>query len=268
MRASGSSPPEDGCREALPVNQTSSMKSKQETCKPSSLMDCVENWTDRRSILDNTYFTSLRNDSMPRERFVRSQRQFFFAVRYFSRPMAALMARMPDSASRQGLIHNLSEEHGFDDEGAVAGFDPALAHDLTFLAFLRTLGVNGAEMSKEREGPEARAFNTALMGTCLMERIETAFGCLGVIEYAFADICELIGRKVVERGWIAPDELVHYKLHAQIDKRHAADLFKVVDGAWNRDASARAAVEDGIVLGLHLFNRLYEDLHAAASDEP
>jgi pyrroloquinoline-quinone synthase len=244
------------------------MKSKEGSGKTSSLMDCVESWTAQRPILENGYFTVLRDDAMSRGRFVRSQKQFFFAVRYFSRPMAALMARMPDSASRQGLIHNLSEEHGFDDEGRLPGFDPALAHDLTFLAFLRTLGVNGAEMAKEREGPETRAFNTALMGTCQMERIETAFGCLGVIEYAFADICELIGRKVVERGWIAADELVHYKLHAQIDKRHAADFFKVVDGAWNRDAAARAAVEDGIVLGLHLFNRLYEDLHAASCDEP
>lgn len=244
------------------------MLGEEMTCGTPTLMDCVESWTARRPILGNAYFTSLRDDAMSRGRFVRSQKQFFFAVRYFSRPMAALTARMPDSASRQGLIHNLSEEHGFDDEGVHPGFDPALAHDLTFLAFLLTLGVNGAEMSKEREGPEVRAFNTGLMGTCMMERVETAFGCMGTIEYAFADICELIGRKVVERGWIAADELVHYKLHAQIDKRHAADFFKVVDGAWNRDASARAAVEDGIVLGLHLFNRLYEDLHAATSDEP
>lgn len=223
---------------------------------------CVEQWTERLPILSNRYFTALRNDSMSRESFVRTQKQFYFAVRYFSRPMAALMARMPDSASRQGLIHNLSEEHGFDDESEHQdpGFDPAIAHDLTFLAFLRTLGVTPQEMAKEREAPGVRAFNVALMGACQMERIETAFGCLGVIEYAFADICELIGRKVVERGWIAQADLVHYKLHAQIDKRHAADFFKVVDGAWNRDPAARLAIEDGIQLGLHVFNRLYEDL--------
>jgi pyrroloquinoline-quinone synthase len=229
-------------------------------------MDCVEGWTVRRPILANAYFTSLRDGTMSREVFVRSQKQFFFAVRYFSRPMAALMARMPDSASRQGLIHNLSEEHGFDDEGGRADFDPALAHDLTFLDFLRTLGIGAAEMAREREGPEVRAFNAGLMGACMMERSETAFGCMGVIEYAFADICERIGREVVERGWIAADELVHYKLHAQIDKRHAADFFAVVEGAWHRNAAARVAVEDGILLGLHLFNRLYEDLRTLPGD--
>lgn len=227
-----------------------------------ALMTCVERWTERLPILSNGYFTALRQDSMSREVFVRTQKQFYFAVRYFSRPMAALLARMPDSASRQGLIHNLSEEHGFDDESEdqAPGFDPAVAHDLTFLAFLRSLGVTPQEMAREREAPGVRAFNVALMGTCQMERVETAFGCLGVIEYAFADICELIGRKVVERAWITRDKLVHYKLHAQIDKRHAADFFKVVDGAWNRDPAARPAIEDGIQLGLHVFNRLYEDL--------
>lgn len=227
-------------------------------------MECVESWHSRIAILKSAYFADLENDIMSREVFVRSQKQFYFAVRYFSGPMAALMARMPDSASRQGLIHNLSEEHGFEDEAEPAGFDPAVAHDLSFLAFLKTLGLTSQDMAREREGPGVRAFNTALMGACLMERTETAFGCLGVIEYAFADICEMIGRKVVERGWIAKDDLVHYKLHAQIDKRHAADFFKVVDGAWNREAQARAAVEDGILLGLHLFKRLYDDLDPAA----
>jgi len=233
--------------------------------RPTGLMERVDFWMARRPILENFYFTALREDRMSREQFVRTQRQFFFAVRYFSRPMAALLARMPDSTSRQGLIHNLSEEHGFDDETDLPGFDPAVAHDLTFLRFLATLGVEGKEMAAERQGPGVRGFNTGLMGACMMEPVETAFACLGVIEYAFADICELIGRKVVERGWVSRDDLVHYKLHAQIDKRHAADFFQVVDGAWNGGGKPKTAVEDGMILGLYLFNRLYLDLDPAAS---
>jgi pyrroloquinoline-quinone synthase len=224
------------------------------------VLECLDVWMARVPILSNRYFTSLRDDSMTREAFVNSQKQFYFAVRYFSRPMGALMARVPDSASRQGLIHNLSEEHGFDDESEPAAFDPALAHDRTFLAFLRTLGVTGETMAKERERAAVRAFNVSLIGTCMMERMETAFACLGVIEYAFADISELIGTKVVARGWVSEDDLVHYKLHAQIDKGHAADFFKMVEPAWNDGGPGAAAVEDGIALGLHVFNRLYEDL--------
>ena len=223
-----------------------------------SLMEQVDSLLVDSGIMGNRYFSALRDGTMSREMFVRSQKQFFFAVRYFSRPMAALMARMPDSTTRQGLIHNLSEEHGFEDDEPAVGFDPSVAHDRTFLAFLRTLGISAAEMEREREGPAVRAFNTALMGCCLMERREVAFGCLGVIEYAFADICELIGKKVVERGWISQDDLVHYKLHAQIDKRHAADFFKVVEHAWQGDG--RPAIEDGILLGLHVFDGLYQNL--------
>lgn len=232
----------------------------------SKLMQTLEFQLERSQILKNRYFSALRDGSMKREDFVRSQRQFFFAVRYFSRPMAALMARMPDSASRQGLIHNLSEEHGFEDEErSVAGFDPTVAHDLTFLAFLKTLGVSDREMAAEQEGPGVRGFNVGLMGCCLMEPVEIAFAMLGVIEYAFADICELIGCKVVERGWIAREDLVHYKLHAQIDKRHAADFFSVVENAWN--GVGKTQVEAGIVLGLYFFNRLYEDLTIAEIHE-
>ncbi|MDB6135920.1 MAG: PqqC-like protein [Verrucomicrobiales bacterium] len=238
-----------------------------------SLMTVVDDLMRRLPILDNGYFQGLRDDSLSREDFVRSQRRFYFAVRYFPRPMAALMARMPVSAGRQGLMHNLSEEHGFvegdggehgDDHGHGHGhggrFDFRAAHDLTFLAFLGTLGIPAAEMQRQREEAAVRAFNTALMGTCLMERTELAFACLGVIEYAFADISALIGRQVVARGWIPQDRLVHYHLHAEIDKRHAVDFFRVVEGAWREGGGPAEAVEEGLRLGLYLFNRLYEDL--------
>lgn len=214
-------------------------------------------------ILRNRYFTALCEGRLNREVFRETQQQFLFAVRYFSRPMAALTARMPSSALRQGLIHNLSEEHGFEDgdeEAGPTGFDPRLAHDITFQQFLSTLGVSREEVRQLREGPAARAFNTSLMGTCLMEPTEVAFGCLGVIEHTFADISALIGEQVVKQGWIPFDDLVHYKLHAEIDQRHAADFFQIVAGTWDSGGEHRAAVQDGVRLGLHVFNRLYEDL--------
>lgn len=231
-----------------------------------SLMAWVEAAALRAAILSNSYFTALKSGEFPHAAFASTQKQFYFAVRYFSRPMAALMARMPSSSLRAGLIHNLSEEHGFEDDlpGGGADFDPTLAHDMTFLRFLRTLGVSGQEMVDLREGPVVRSFNAALMGTCMMEATEVAFGCLGVIEYAFADICEVIGEQVVKQGWIGADELVHYKLHAQIDKGHAADFFRIVQPAWQRGGEERTAIEDGVALGLHLFHRLYEDLYHAA----
>jgi pyrroloquinoline-quinone synthase len=230
-----------------------------------SLSECLDDWMERIPVLKNGFFTGLADGSLDRAAFVRTQRQFYFAVRFFPRAMAALTARMPDSALRLGLVHNIAEEHGFDDEDDArpVGFDPSMAHDLTFLEFLQTLGVSAAEMAAEREGPAVRAFNTALIGACMMERRELAFACLGTIEYVFADVCEMIGKSVVEKGWIAAEELVHYKLHAQIDKRHARDFFVVLEGAWRAEPAVRAAAEDGMMLALYLFDRLYLDLDPA-----
>ena len=194
---------------------------------------------------------------MSRGHFIATQTQFFFAVRYFSRPMAALMARMPSSALRQGLIHNLAEEHGAD-EARRGVLNPTLAHDQTFYRFLSTLGVIVDETVQE--GPAVRAFNNTLMGVCLMEPVALAFGCLGVIEHAFAGVSAKIASVVVQRGWIPDGEIVHYNLHAEIDERHAADFFKVVANDWQTSDATRAEIMNGVRTGLHVFGRLYQDL--------
>ncbi|MCX6850989.1 MAG: iron-containing redox enzyme family protein [Verrucomicrobia bacterium] len=228
------------------------------------LLSWVADQARAHGILSNRYFSALEDATMSREMFQATQQQFYFAVRYFSRPMAALMARMPSSALRRSLICNLAEEHGYVEEGA-GGFEPTLAHDMTFLRFLETMGVTREEMLHVREGEAVRAFNASLMGVCLMERTEVAFACLGVIEYAFAGISARIGSTVVQRGWVSADELVHYNLHEEIDGRHAAEFFECVVKAWQSGGTDRAEVEDGVRLGLHVFDRLYEDLWKATA---
>jgi pyrroloquinoline-quinone synthase len=200
-------------------------------------------------ILENGYFRALKDGRMTKVDFVRSQQQFSHAVGYFSRNLAALISRLPTSAGRAVLVHNLSEEHGFDEEQPALGFRPHLAHDRSFARFLETLGAT-AEAEPE---PAVRAFNLALFGACFTESPGFALAALGMIEYAFADISALIGQRVVELGWVKADELVHYSLHAEIDKRHAAELF---DAAGNDDISIHA----GLSFGLYLFDRLYKDL--------
>lgn len=234
----------------------------------SDLMGTVDHWAHRIAILDNVYFSALRHGTLDRSAFVETQKQFFFAVGYFSRPMAALMARIPDSGARAALIHNLADEHGLADEGEErsAAFDPRLAHDRTFLQFLGSMGVASQDVSGAIERAPTRAFNTALMGTCFAEPIEVAMGCLGIIEYVFADISAFIGQEVVARGWVSSQQLVHYKLHAKIDKLHAADFFQSTVEAWGNGAAGRANVESGIELGLYLFDRLYVDLYRDAGD--
>jgi pyrroloquinoline-quinone synthase len=212
------------------------------------------------------YLLRLEDGGLTRAEFIRSQCQFHFAVRYFPRPMAALTARMPGSGLRRGLVHNLAEEHGLDDCGGSGALDPTLAHDRTFLRFLGSMGVMDSEMELEREGAGVRAFNNALMGASVMEPVAVAFGCLGVIELAFAGISARIGSAVVRRGWIGAEALVHYRLHAEIDRRHAAEFFEVVTDAWEQGGRGRVEVEDGVHLGLHIFDRLYRDLLEQAKE--
>ncbi len=210
-----------------------------------------------RPILGQSYFTRLKDRGMGLAEFMTTQRQFYFAVRYFSRPIAALVARCPDSTMRMDLVHNLAEEQG--------DFMPLEAHDRTFLRFLASIGVQPAEMKRETEGAAVRAFNCALMGACQGAEMEVAFGCLGFIEHAFADISAFIGLAVVARHWVTHENLVHYKLHAAIDKRHAEEFFAVVESAWQADPAKRELIRQGMDLGRHVFARLYEDLEREAA---
>lgn len=205
-----------------------------------------------KPILTQSYFTRLQHGRMDLAEFSNTQQQFYFAVRFFSRPIAALVARCPDSTLRMDLVHNLAEEQG--------DFTPPRAHDRTFLRFLASIGVSSDRMEQASEGAAVRAFNCALIGACQNAEMELAFGCLGIIEHAFADISAFLGRAVVARGWVAKGDLVHYNLHAAIDKRHAEEFFAVVEPAWQSDPRKQAMVRQGLALGRHIFARLYEDL--------
>lgn len=210
-------------------------------------------------LLNNAWFTALLSGAIDRETFVRSQKQFFFAVGYFSRVMAALTARLPTAHEREVLVHNLAEEHGFDEADPALGFRSHLAHEQSFLQLLQNLGVTRQEMSKEVPHAAVQAFNLALLGACSMEAPGFAFCALGMIEYAFADISAAIGQVIVERGWLVDGELVHYSLHAAIDKRHAAELFEAAE-RWAQSADLSSSMERGLQFGHYIFNRLFIDI--------
>jgi pyrroloquinoline-quinone synthase len=209
----------------------------------------------RNNVLANPYLTSLADGSMSRDGFRRTQEQFFYAVTFFPRPMAALVGRIPDPHHRLDILHNLVEEHG--------EFDASAFHHNTFRQFLATLGTDPAVLDPPRLWPEIRAFNSVLTASCVLDELEVGIACMGVIEHAFAGISATIGRSVVERGWIAAADLTHYKLHAEIDERHADEFYVVVEPAWG-DPARRYFIEQGLELGAYVFNRLYADLHARA----
>lgn len=211
---------------------------------------------ERIGLLRNPYLTALADGSMSIESFRASQEQFFFAVRYFPRPMAALISRMPDPVSRLDILHNVVEEHG--------DFEPGQFHQNTFRTFLTGVGGRDPISAQVTVGPVVHAFNNVLMAACASDELEVGVACLGIIERAFADISAAIGAGAVRRGWVASAELVHYTLHAELDIRHAEEFFAVVEPAWN-EPRRRAPIEQGLELGAYCFDRLYRDLLSVGS---
>jgi pyrroloquinoline-quinone synthase len=198
----------------------------------------------------NPYFTHLKANTLDFDAFRRTQEQFYFAVLFFSRPMAALAARFPDPRSRLDILHNVVEEHG--------DFDEAAFHATTFRDFLSSISVPLTRLEEISLWPEVRAFNSVLTTSCLLDEVEVGVGCMGVIEYAFSDISARIGRSVVNNGWVTSEELKHYKLHAEIDKRHAQEFFEILVQRWS--SGERYHIRQGIDLGVYIFDRLYRDL--------
>ena len=57
----------------------------------------------------NPYFVSLRNGTFDKDDFVETQIQFYFAVVFFNRPMAAIAAKIPEAELRLEVIRNVWE---------------------------------------------------------------------------------------------------------------------------------------------------------------
>lgn len=209
----------------------------------------------RVNILGNPYFKDLTSGAMPLPVFRATQQQFFFAVSFFPRPMAALVGRIPNPRQRLDILHNLVEEHG--------EFHEESFHHTTFQRFLGTLGVTQQQMDTETIGPAVRAFNSVLTTACLMDELEVGVGTMGLIEFAFAGLSAAIGKAVVAHGWIPSEQLVHYKLHAEIDERHAEEFFAVIEPSWDKP-ERRYFIEQGLELGAYIFDRLYRDMYIAA----
>lgn len=206
---------------------------------------------ERIDIMGNPYLTALADGSMTLDGFRRSQEQFFFAVTFFPRPMAVLVGRIADPRQRLDILHNLVEEHG--------EFEEQSFHHTTFQHFLRSIGSPVDKLASMPVPTPLRAFNSVLTAACVLDELEVGVGCMGIIEFAFAGISARIGQAVVERGWVDAERLVHYKLHAAIDERHAEEFFAVIEPSWSAD-KGRYYIEQGLELGAYIFDRLYRDL--------
>ena len=134
----------------------------------------------------NPYLIGLADGSFAKDDFVETQIQFFYAVTFFNRPMAAVAAKIPSTRLRKAILRNVWEEHGEGEEDE--------EHESTFLSFLERLnGVSKEEVLHRQLWPELRMFNTTLTGACVVDEYLVSVGVLGMIERMFADISARIG---------------------------------------------------------------------------
>ncbi len=223
---------------------------------PGAFDELVERILAETDYPKNPFLVALADGSFDRDDFVETQIQFYNAVIFFSRPMAAVAAKIPSARQRREILRNVWEEHG---EGSDHD-----AHGETFLALLERLGVSEEELGRRPLWPEVRLFNTALTGACVMDEFLVGTGVLGMIERMFSDISGRIGRAIVAQGWLPADRIIHYDLHEELDIKHADDFFEVLRPFW-RDGTDedRYVIEQGLRLGAVTFDTLYEHLYRA-----
>lgn len=212
----------------------------------------VERTRERFDWRANPYFEALATGRFGREDFLETQVQFFWAVTFFSRPMALLAAKIPGAAQRVEVLRNVWEEHGEGNTG--------LTHSATFRELLSRLGGLDDDAIEARVlWPEVRTFNSALVGACLLDEWMVGAATLGMIERLFQEMSAAIGRTIVREGWLSEDRLVHYDLHERLDVRHAHDFFTTIASGLGRDGDAYY-VEQGLMQGASAFLTFYEGL--------
>lgn len=202
----------------------------------------------------NPYFMGLREQRFRKADFIETQVQFYFAVIFFARPMAALAAKIPTAELRVEVLRNVWEEHG---QGELK-----LTHGSTFRELLKRLGgLEEDDINERALWPEVRVFNTALAGCCVLDDHLISCGAMGIIERMFSEISAWIGKGIVDNGWLTADQMVHYDVHEKLDVKHSDDFFKVLEASWNSGGvEERYYIEQGLRMGAVLFDGLYEGL--------
>jgi pyrroloquinoline-quinone synthase len=217
---------------------------------PPDLKDYLETAAYTLKLDDHPYFSGLLNGKISRKGFLDSQMQFAHLVQFFSRPMASMIANIPNAERRMVIVDNLWEEHGKGDKDKI--------HGRTILTLIDRLGGDSASVAKTAISPSIEIFNTALKGIATFDDYRVSAAVFSGIERTFVDVSSLICQAIIARGWLPADQITHYALHKELDIQHAEDFLAVVEEDW-ADAESKAMIKRGIRLGSELFARVYTD---------
>ena len=97
------------------------------------------------------------------------------------------------------------------------------------------------------------------MNTVKNKNVLTGIACLGMIEERYAEISNLLVENLINKQWIATQNLAHYSIHKELDIHHSDLFFKLLDPEWN-NAKSRENIILGINLGNSLIINIYNEL--------
>ena len=219
-----------------------------------NLNQLIDRVLEQSEFRDNIYFKALNEKNFRKEDFVETQKQFYFAVIFFSRAMSALAAKLPTLDMRLEVVRNVWEEHG---EGTIKQ-----SHGESFQEFLKRIhNVTLKDVHQAKLWPEMRTFNTALIGATVLDDYLVGVSCMGIIERMFVEISNWIGKGITENGWLTEDQMIHYNLHETLDIKHSQDFFDILEKPWQQSIENKYLIEQGLMLGASIFNQLYTSLY-------
>ncbi|MCI0506501.1 MAG: iron-containing redox enzyme family protein [Gammaproteobacteria bacterium] len=183
--------------------------------------------------------------------FARSQIPFRYAVEGFSCALAATLAKIPELERRVRLAENVAEEHGL--------VGNKMPHKYTIAGFLNALGIDDSELDIPCPAG-VHAFNESIRNYCLTNSAEASAALLGIIEYVFITISNLVATHIVSSGWTTQGSQHHYETHEALDIEHSQVLFDISEDHWQHDCK-RGEICQGLILGGHYFWGLYNTLY-------
>lgn len=212
------------------------------------LKDFLESSVFNLKLAEHPYFRMLCSGKMSKEQFLKSQIEFAPLVQFFNRPMAQVIANIPDAVLRIALVDNLWEEHG---KGV-----PEKVHGKTIMTLIDRLGGDASKVDQNNPSANVRIFNEALRGASAFESYRFAAAMFGGIERTFVDVSSLICQAIVDNDWLPAERITHYALHKEIDIQHAEDFLMVVNRDWDHSEHQRV-IKEGVQFGSYLFANVY-----------
>ncbi len=211
------------------------------------LAEVLSQITANYNFQQHPYLLWMQADTTTRSQFCQSQLGFRDAVESFSQAISAVIARVPRVEDRLTLVDNLVEEHG---HGQLLR-----SHKYTFRQYLMALGAT--ELELQAVTPiGVLAFNQSILNYCLTQPPEFSSVMLGMIEYLYIGISQMISKTIHDRHWTAPGSQSHYAVHEVLDVDHARELFKLSEALW-QEARSREGMTQAMNLAAYYFWNLY-----------